>query len=340
MPGSLIYPDLVVRYQIPVPSLEVGIDFLPERLEEGWMEEVEEFTRLFVERSGFQKAATIWNWCGMSVNLCRAGRPPGRSMFHVAFGLPSAFLSQLEHHLQRRLGVENVRIAEHVAVGHDDGWMPVCHVEQGKAWTRLDDEEWAVILPRSPSGRVAYDSDMLQRPDDTDEGSELEGEPPATTLPAVADSRSAEAKTSEEADLACEVRALFGDATPRPKDQAVRDLAYSLGYGRVGSKIRRRMTEALESALNRGILTDSTEGLALNHRSIQGYDEDSLKVQFIASLQGHDWVDTEAATRMFARWLGFTRTGHMITGTTQSVVKALVREGKLEKRGQKIRQVA
>lgn len=164
MPTSLQFPELVIR-KAPVPALEVGIDYLSEELELRWMDELREFTRVFVERSGFQKKATIWNWCGMSVNLTRAGqRPPGRSMWHVAFGLPGTFLPELEGYLGHQLGSENVRISEYMVPSRADGWQPICHVEQGRAWWPLDAAEWAVVLPPPQAETVAGESILPEKP--------------------------------------------------------------------------------------------------------------------------------------------------------------------------------
>ncbi|MEO8614184.1 MAG: hypothetical protein ABI600_03505 [Luteolibacter sp.] len=43
--------------------------------------------------------------------------------------------------------------------------------------------------------------------------------------------------------------------------------------------------------------------------------------------------------RTFARWLGFRRTGSVIDETARSLIKGLLREGRLEKDGDCIRRV-
>ena len=149
-PCSLMFPELVMRNHARLPALEVGIDYFPERLEIGWLRYLEDCTCQFVESTNFQRKATIWNWCGISVNLSKGNsRPLGRSMFHVVFGLPSKFLSLLELHMQRHLGWDNARVTEYITVNDDDGWVPVCHVEQGKVWKPLDAAEWELVISRS-----------------------------------------------------------------------------------------------------------------------------------------------------------------------------------------------
>ena len=70
-------------------------------------------------------------------------------MFHIAFGLPTDFLPALELHMQKKLGQNNVGIKEYTSYHPDDGWMAVCHIEQGRAWEALDPTEWAPVVAKS-----------------------------------------------------------------------------------------------------------------------------------------------------------------------------------------------
>lgn len=92
--------------------------------------------------------------------------------------------------------------------------------------------------------------------------------------------------------------------------------------------------------MRRGILANDGEGLRLRHRSIEQHeadDRDGLKDQFLAALDGRNWQEREAAIVAFARWLGFRRTGQKIEEAAASLINGLLREGKLEKDGSRVR---
>jgi hypothetical protein len=155
--------------------------------------------------------------------------------------------------------------------------------------------------------------------------------PPCNPLGASAAAR------RDEFDLACAVRSVFADGEPRPRDRAIRDLAVSLGFRRVGANIRGRMDNALRTAVRRGILENSTEGLSISNASIRAYHKDDLQKQFLASLRGRGWTGRDEAILNFARWLGFARTGGVITQKAESTVRDLIRQGRLERGRRSIR---
>jgi len=66
-----------------------------------------------------------------------------------------------------------------------------------------------------------------------------------------------------------------------------------------------------------------------------------LKSQFLAAIseQGRVWTTREDATRAFARWLGFRRTGSVIGDTARKLISRLLRSGRLEKDGDSIRRI-
>ena len=148
MSGRLSFPDLVKKTNSPVPALEIGIDYLPKKLQIGWMDHILQFTQRYVESNSITDKATIWNWGGYSQNLSHNGEP-GFSMFHIVFGLPTSFLPALELHMQQKLGINNVGIKEYVLYHPDDGWTAVCHIEQGRAWETVDANEWAPVVAKS-----------------------------------------------------------------------------------------------------------------------------------------------------------------------------------------------
>jgi len=72
-------------------------------------------------------------------------------------------------------------------------------------------------------------------------------------------------------------------------------------------------------------------------RTIEQYDRDFLKKQFLASLLGQQWIEREDAVRAFARWMGFRRTGPAIEDMARSLINGLLRESRLESGGSQIR---
>jgi Type ISP C-terminal specificity domain/PLD-like domain len=65
-------------------------------------------------------------------------------------------------------------------------------------------------------------------------------------------------------------------------------------------------------------------------RTIEEYQRDFLKEQFLAALHGRQWIQREDAIRAFARWMGFRRTGPAIENMARSLINGLLREGSLE----------
>jgi hypothetical protein len=139
-------------------------------------------------------------------------------------------------------------------------------------------------------------------------------------------------------DVLAEVRLLFSDGQPRDRETALRDLADALGYERLGPRIRETLETDLLTAARRGIIENVRGDLSLFHRSIEQYERAFLKDQFLASL-GRAWTDRDDASRAFARWLGFTRTGPTIHKTARSIINGLLRENRIEADGRRIRKL-
>jgi hypothetical protein len=132
------------------------------------------------------------------------------------------------------------------------------------------------------------------------------------------------------------IRKVFGNGSPRERETALHELAEALGYGRVGSRIRALLEDGLRTALRRGILHHERGEFSLLCRSIEGYERDFLKQQFVAAI-GRTWTGRDGAARTFARWLGFTRTGETIAQEVRSLITGLLRERRLERDGTRIR---
>lgn len=167
---------------------------------------------------------------------------------------------------------------------------------------------------------------------------------PVTTLleaaePVAADYK-AHPRTADDIDreeLICQIRQLFSSGGGRSREVAIRELATQLGYERVGPRIRGELENAIRTAVRRGILLSQGEDLHIDCRSIDDYERDFLKTQFLASLEGRTWTDREEAIRGFARWIGFRRTGQNIEDAARSLISGLIRDGRLESDGPNIR---
>ena len=144
------------------------------------------------------------------------------------------------------------------------------------------------------------------------------------------------ASAPESDDVHCAIRQLFSDSQPRDRDTALRDLARALGYGRLGPRIRDALATDLRAAVRRGILQNERGMMTLLCRSIEGYERDFLKTQFLAAL-GRTWTPRNAAVAAFARWLGFARTGPTIVATAHSLINGLLRERRIESDGPSLR---
>lgn len=138
-------------------------------------------------------------------------------------------------------------------------------------------------------------------------------------------------------DVLCLIRKVFSDGLERERDAAIHELSRELGYKRTSSNMSEELANALRTAVRRGILESRGNLIALVSRSIDDYDRNFLKDQFLASLQGYSWRDRDDAVRNFARWMGYKRTGQAIEDKTVFLIKSLIREGRLEREGSKFR---
>jgi hypothetical protein len=139
-------------------------------------------------------------------------------------------------------------------------------------------------------------------------------------------------------ELICQIRQLFSSGG-RSRETAIKELATQLGYERVGPRIREEVDNAIRTAARRGIVCSYGDEIRIDSRTIEDYGRDSLKDQFLASLQGRAWMEREDAIKSFARWLGFRRTGPAIDETGRSLINGLIREDRLEADGTRIRRI-
>jgi type I restriction enzyme S subunit len=169
--------------------------------------------------------------------------------------------------------------------------------------------------------RITAPAKMANRqPPGADNGSDGRDETP----PPISD--------TDRTEVLAAIRQVFSDGECRERESAIREIAHALGYGRTGHVIEEVLNTDLLTAVRRGILENLRGELKLRTRSIEDYERDFLKEQFLAAI-GRTWIEREDAIREFARWLGFARTGSVIDEVARSLIKGLLREERIEADG-------
>ena len=131
---------------------------------------------------------------------------------------------------------------------------------------------------------------------------------------------------------------------PCDRATATQQAAYALGYQRAGKAVAAEIDNAIRTAVRRRILFNEHEELRVNRTSMAGMEADDrgfMKDQFLAAISqaGHLWIEREEASRIFAHWLGFRRTGSQIQDTVKSLITGLIRDQRLESEGTCIRRI-
>jgi len=200
-----------------------------------------------------------------------------------------------------------------------------------------------LLLPRLLSGQVALDltdeDDRLsvaaswatvQAPPHQRTSIKLEADKPEA-VPGPRDS-TRPIGTIEREEVLCTIRKVFSDGSERDRDTALRDIAYALGYQRLGPRIREELSADFMAAVRRGIIVNEAGIYRLGFRSLADCTRDSLKGDFESAI-GRAWITRDEAIRAFARWLGFARVGDLIDQTARSLINGLIREGRVETDG-------
>jgi type I restriction enzyme S subunit len=136
----------------------------------------------------------------------------------------------------------------------------------------------------------------------------------------------------EREEVLCTIRKVFGDGVERNRDVALRDIAYALGYQRLGPRIREALSADFMAALRRGVVINAGGNYRLGFRSFADCPRDALKDAFESAI-GRAWIVREDAIRAFARWAGFGRVGDVIDQIARSLINGLIREGRVETDG-------
>ncbi|UGY02462.1 AIPR family protein [Bradyrhizobium quebecense] len=136
------------------------------------------------------------------------------------------------------------------------------------------------------------------------------------------------------------IRQIFNGSGTLSRDHVIVRLGELSGYSALDDASRKEMENTIRTAVRRGILESRGDQLGIQAHAITDFDKDFLKEQFLSSLGGRGWVDRQESTRNFARWLGYRRTGPWIDEAAKSIMNGLIRQGKLEGDGARIRRVA
>lgn len=146
---------------------------------------------------------------------------------------------------------------------------------------------------------------------------------------------------AEDNDAMCVIRKVLSDGPMSPAD-LIRKTAYGLGYKRAASGITATLEGVLLAAARRGITVRKSGMVQLQAHSIAEYHVEHLKDQFLAALsrQSSGFIEREQAIQAFARWMGFARTGPVIADIGTSLIRKLLRAGRLFASGSKISRYA
>lgn len=199
--------------------------------------------------------------------------------------------------------------------------------------TETEEAGRVVLLPHPKSTVVTYQT----APPQLLKAAESETPSYETVASAELDATRSHLEDLDREDLICRIRQLFGDGQERERDEAIDALARELDYQRTGTRIHEELNNALRTAVRRGILANKSGAVSLFARTIEQYDRDFLKEQFLASLPGRQWIVRDDAVRAFARWMGYRRTGSAIEDAARSLVNGMLRDGRLESGGSQIR---
>lgn len=131
-------------------------------------------------------------------------------------------------------------------------------------------------------------------------------------------------------EILCLIRQTFKDNQARTREELLRELAASLGYKRIGPRIRKALLNDIRTAVIRGIVVNEGGSLSVPTHDPREYEKESLKEVFEAAI-GRTWIDRDEAIRAFARYIGFSRVGKIIKETGNSVIRGLLRQKRIEK---------
>lgn len=136
-----LYPELLVLKKGSYPSIEIDINYIPEKYQGDWTKAIVELTKKWIDSKNFSKKGTIWMWTTSSVNFHH--NVPERSEFIIPMGFPRNFLLFLNSNLKTNFGNDVIRLSDYINSG--DEWTTLCHVEDGKVWKNLEGYSYSQV---------------------------------------------------------------------------------------------------------------------------------------------------------------------------------------------------
>ncbi|MBP6720471.1 MAG: hypothetical protein KA173_16530, partial [Rhodoferax sp.] len=111
-----------------------------------------------------------------------------------------------------------------------------------------------------------------------------------------------------------------------------------LGFARTSPRLKIVVDNAIRTAVRRGVAENAAGNLSLLARHMDDFDRDHLKAQLLTALRAEGGTCQQTdAPKLLARALGFARTGSSINTTVESLVRSLVRAGRLELKAGQLR---
>lgn len=113
------------------------------------------------------------------------------------------------------------------------------------------------------------------------------------------------------------------------REDMLREVAWLLGYQRLGPRIRESLRGHLRAALLRGILEPDGDSVRALTVTIDDYTLEALRETLTAVMRKGTTYDREDIVRAAARHLGFTRITDAVRRPLKSALNSAIRQGLL-----------
>ena len=133
--------DPVMRRAGPFSSIEIDVDAVHAMGME-WGEIVRNFTKKWIAENSFQGPATVWEWFTESLSFDNEQRT---TCFLVGHGFPRNFMTNLATYMRLVLNNAVRSPSDYLTPNRNDGWSPTVHVQDSKAWLKLDEITWREV---------------------------------------------------------------------------------------------------------------------------------------------------------------------------------------------------
>jgi hypothetical protein len=131
------YSTIVRTPKAAVAYLAVDLRAISPETQANFSKFIGEFAELWAYKTPQQRPATLWMKENWDTDVCSSPE------LHLAGSskLPHGFLHQLADHLSQWIGTPR-RVKGHVIIEANNDWHPICHWQDGKAWTWNDLHHW------------------------------------------------------------------------------------------------------------------------------------------------------------------------------------------------------